>query len=518
MVRRQPLVSDHVPSGLATSTKESIRASMDILRMSFRQGKLRAVVDRKHVLRQIRTLVLEGEHLLADAYKLDLHRHPTELFAGEIALVLSEVQEHLDYLDDWAAPQPVSTNLVNVPGSSAIVSDPLGVCCIMATWNFPISLALVPLIGCISAGNCALVRLPADGTTDHINAVLASLMDKYLNDTVVQYVVGGIDANIAMLAEKFDLIFVTGGPTIGKIVARAAAETLTPVVLELGGKSPCIVDSNVDLQVAATRVAWGAVTNAGQVCLRPDYVFVHSSVAHEFIALIVDRFTNFFGPNPQASDSYGRIVNTDQVNRLAAIIAADRPFLIHGGDVHIENRFVAPTLLNFKFDLRAFETSAAMQGEIFGPILPIVYYDDLQTAIDFVNARPKPLALYVFSTNQKDVVQPLLDETFSGGVCVNDVLVHYTNSALPFGGVGNSGMGAYHGHHSFRTFSHQKAVMYKWTFGDIPQRYMPYTPTSAKVLKLALMPISRNAKRACLLLAVFLLVAIVVVVMWAALK
>ncbi|KAF0715428.1 hypothetical protein As57867_003368, partial [Aphanomyces stellatus] len=331
-----PLLSKLPPKTLLPSTKETIRSSMDTLRTSFRQGKLRPVENRKRILRQIRTLLTEGRALLEEAFLLDLHKHPTELFTFELSVTFADIQEHLDYVDDWAAPQKVSTNLVNLPGSSAIISDPLGVCCIMDTWNYPLMLLFMPLIGCISAGNCALLRFPTDGTCDNITAVMASLFDKYVDPDVVQYVVGGIDANIAMLAEKFDLIFVTGGTTIGKIVARAAAETLTPVVLELGGKSPCIVDSNVDLQVAATRVAWGAFVNCGQTCVRPDYLFVHSKIAKEFMGLLVDRLDAFFGGNPQTSDSYGRLVNAAQVNRLAAIIDADRPYVVHGGDVDAE--------------------------------------------------------------------------------------------------------------------------------------------------------------------------------------
>ncbi|KAF0685105.1 Aste57867_22979 [Aphanomyces stellatus] len=500
------------------STASSIRASTTTLRASFNQGKTRPLETRKHMLKQIQTLLTEGQEQLEEAFLEDLHKHPTEVFSLELALVFAEIQEHLDYLDDWAAPQKVSTNLVNLPGSSAIISDPLGVCCIMDTWNYPVMLLFVPLVGCISAGNCALVRLPTHGTCDNITAVMASLIDQYLDPDIVQYVVGGIDANIAMLAEKFDLIFVTGGTTIGKIVARAAAETLTPVVLELGGKSPCIVDSNVDLQVAATRVAWGAFVNCGQTCVRPDYLFVHSKIAKEFMGLLVDRLDAFFGGNPQTSDSYGRLVNAAQVNRLAAIIDADRPYVVHGGDVDAENRYIAPTLLNFKSDMRAFEASAAMQGELFGPILPIVYYDNVQDTIDFVNARPKPLSLYVFSNSQKQVVQPVLDQTSSGSACVNDVILHLTNSKLPFGGVGNSGMGAYHGHHSFRTFSHQKAVMYKSTMGDIPFRYMPYTPTSAKVLKLAMMPISRQKQQVAWVVAVTTIAAIASAILWSVCK
>ncbi|ETV96769.1 hypothetical protein H310_10077 [Aphanomyces invadans] len=518
MTSKTPLVSnlDTLPATVPASTKASIQESLATLRTSFRQGKLRSLEARKCVLRQIHTLLTEGTPLLEAAVKRDLHKHPTELHVMELAGVYHEIQEFLDYLDEWAAPEKVGTNLINLPGSSSIISDPLGVCCILGTWNYPVSLLLVPLVGCIGAGNTALLRLPTDGTADHTSAALAHLLDKYVDQTVVRYVAGGIDANIAMLAEKYDLIFCTGGTTIGTIVARAAAETLTPIVLELGGKSPCIVDSKVDLNVAASRIVWGAFANCGQTCVRPDYLFVHASVADTFVALVLEKIKTFYGAQPETSDSYGRLVNAAQFNRLSSIVDADRAFIACGGQRDAADRYLAPTVLDFGSDVAAFQASAAMsRGELFGPVLPIVSYTDLDAVIDFINARPKPLSLYVFSDNKQGVVDPVLAQTSSGSACVNDALVQITNGNLPFGGVGTSGMGAYHGKHSFRAFSHQKAVVRKTTKFDMPQRYMPYTAASSRIIKAAASPITRTQTRLFVAAAAGAVVAIVAALVWA---
>ncbi|KAG9398112.1 hypothetical protein AC1031_014912 [Aphanomyces cochlioides] len=492
---------------LQPSTAASIEADVTTLRASFRQGKLKSLESRKRILRQIQKLVSENTSLFEEAIMKDLHRHPSELFLAEIAHVLSEVQEALDYLNDWAAPKKVSTNLANIPGTSRIVREPLGVCCIIDTFNYPISLALAPLIGCISAGNCGLVRLPPEGTCDNITAALASLIDKYIDADVVRYVVGGIEPNIAMLKHKFDLIFVTGGLTIGKIVARAAAEHLTPTVLELGGKSPCIVDESVDLKLAARRIAWGSFMNCGHTCVRPDYLLIHSKVADTFVRLLIDQLHEFFGDDPQQSSSYGRIVNQGHTKRLVGIVESDRAFVIHGGKSDLADRYLAPTVLNFKTNFQAFEASASMQDELFGPVLPMVYYDQLDPVLDFINGRPKPLALYVFATNSR-MIDTVMKGTTSGGFVANDTIVHYLNSHLPFGGVGGSGMGAYHGKHSFEAFSHKKSVLLRGSYLDLPQRYMPYTPSGFRVLKLALSPITRAQVRFALGTTIVTLAAI----------
>ncbi|KDO26094.1 hypothetical protein SPRG_08455 [Saprolegnia parasitica CBS 223.65] len=477
IVSAKPTLPLLTPMAAAT-----IQDHVAALRTAFRNGAMRPLAARKAALIQLQTLLTEGCELLQSAIWADLHKHATETYVTETSVALLEIQEHLDSMDEWAAPKRVSTNLLNVPGSSFIRSDPLGVCCIFDTWNYPIMLLLMPLIGCLSAGNVALVRLPTDGSCDNVAAALAHLLDKYMDRNVLRYVNGGIDANKALLQEKFDLIFCTGGCTIGKIVARAAAETLTPVILELGGKSPAIIDASIDLLVTARRLVWGAFTNAGQTCVRPDYIFVHASIGPALVAAMKQAAVDFFGADPQASDSYGRLVNSAQFDRICRIYEADKAFAVHGGQSDASDRFFGPTIFNFESDYATFASSASMEGELFGPLLPICYYTD-------VNA-PKPLALYVFS--KKSAFQELvLSNTTSGSVCVNDTMVQILNPSLPFGGVGNSGMGAYHGHKSFEVFSHAKSVLYKHFILDIAQRYQPYTPFARQLFGLVMYPAPR---------------------------
>ncbi|OQS03533.1 aldehyde dehydrogenase, partial [Thraustotheca clavata] len=473
------------------TSEETIQEHVQVLRKSFNAGKLKSLSARKTQLKQLRLILTEGQEILQAAIWKDLHKHSTETFVAEVGLCLAEIQDHLDYMDDWAAPQKVSTNLLNIPGSSYVRSDPLGVCCIMDTWNYPIQLLVLPLIGCLSAGNCALLRLPAEGTSDNVAAALAYLFDKYMDSDVVRYVAGGINANIAMLKQKFDLIFCTGGCTIGKIVARAAAETLTPVILELGGKSPAIIDSSIDVIVSARRLIWGGFSNCGQTCVRPDYIFVHESIGPALVKALKQAILDFFGENPQQCDSYGRLVNSAQFERMQRLYDADKDFAIIGGQSDQTDRYFAPTLFNYELNYDAFVSSAVMEGELFGPLLPICYYKDIHQALDYVNSHPKPLSLYVFSSSSS-IQELVLSNTTSGSACVNDTLVHLTNPHLPFGGVGNSGMGAYHGHHSFKAFSHQKSVMYKPFILDIAQRYQPYTSFAEKLLRFALRPIPRS--------------------------
>ncbi|RHY30228.1 hypothetical protein DYB32_004511 [Aphanomyces invadans] len=508
MTSKTPLVSnlDTLPATVPASTKASIQESLATLRTSFRQGKLRSLEARKCVLRQIHTLLTEGTPLLEAAVKRDLHKHPTELHVMELAGVYHEIQEFLDYLDEWAAPEKVGTNLINLPGSSSIISDPLGVCCILGTWNYPVSLLLVPLVGCIGAGNTALLRLPTDGTADHTSAALAHLLDKYVDQTVVRYVAGGIDANIAMLAEKYDLIFCTGGSTA---LPRVRSHSKTRV--GTGWEKPL----HRRFQGGPERS--GIPHRLGRLCqLRADVRSPGLLVADTFVALVLEKIKTFYGAQPETSDSYGRLVNAAQFNRLSSIVDADRAFIACGGQRDAADRYLAPTVLDFGSDVAAFQASAAIsRGELFGPVLPIVSYIDLDAVIDFINARPKPLSLYVFSDNKQGVVDPVLAQTSSGSACVNDALVQITNGNLPFGGVGTSGMGAYHGKHSFRAFSHQKAVVRKTTKFDMPQRYMPYTAASSRIIKAAASPITRTQTRLFVAAAAGAVVAIVAALVWA---
>ncbi|GLD97728.1 hypothetical protein PINS_up006418 [Pythium insidiosum] len=314
-----------------------------------------------------------------------------------------------------------------------------------------------------------------------------------MDKRVVRYVHGGVDESRTMLEQKFDLIFCTGGEFIGKIVAQAAAKTLTPTVLELGGKSPAIVDETCDLDVCVRRLAWGSFLNAGQTCVRPDYVLVHHKIGDRFVSKLEETLRGFFGEDPQKSESYGRLINSRAFERVSGLLAKDKARVTVGGQVDAADRFIAPTFFNYKQDKTAFLSSACMSQEIFGPLLPIHYYDSLDDALEIVNAGAKPLALYVYTSNTK-TRNRVLNETSSGSVCVNDAIMQLSNPHLPFGGVGNSGMGAYHGKHSFDAFSHKKSVLVRSTWLDVKERYYPYTERSAKIMVPALRPISRRTK------------------------
>ncbi|CAK4070958.1 unnamed protein product [Aphanomyces euteiches] len=483
-----------------------VASDVAALRKTFNSEKTRPLVVRKEIIKQLRRLIVENEQELCQALQQDLHKHPAETYAFEMTTVLKEIQEHLDYLDDWAAPHSVATSIVCLPGMSSIVAEPLGVVLLFGTWNYPIYLSLLPLVGALSAGNCALVRFAADGSVDATNALLASLFDKYLDRDIVRYAIGGLDVSKEVLAQRYDLIFCTGSERIGKIVARAAAENLTPVVLELGGKSPTIIDDTADLTVTARRVAWGAFANAGQTCVRPDHVFVSEMIGDAFVQQLKHETERLFSADPVAVDHYGRIANDAHFDKLHLILKQDAKYIVHGGDVDRATRFIAPTILNFKSDRGAFDRSAAMADEIFGPIIPVVYSSDLSSILAAILSRPKPLGLYVFSRNQK-TIDRILSRTSSGAACVNDTMMQMSNHNLPFGGVGSSGMGRYHGKFSFDTFSHAKAILRKPFWLDLPQRYMPYTPLNVKIVRLLLSPIPRAAVRG--VLGTVILVAVV---------
>lgn len=471
-----------------SSTAASITADVQALRAAFKSGVTRDFEARKHQLVQLRRLVKENLDEISDALWKDMHKNPIETKLSEVGLVMMEIQEHLDFLEAWSQPERVGTNLGNLPGKSFIYKEPLGVVNIIGTWNYPIQLTLTPLVGALSAGNTVLLRLPGNDTCVHTTEVMAKLVAKYLDDRFVRTVRGGVEASKVMLEQRFDLIFCTGGEFIGKIVAEAAAKHLTPTILELGGKSPTIVDETCNIAVTARRIAWGGFMNAGQTCVRPDYVMVSKKIGDKLVAAIERELHNFFGDDAQKSDSYGRLVNERSYARVSALLAKDTKRVTCGGAMDAKDRFIAPTLLNFKTDFDSFDKSAVMSQEIFGPLLPIYYYDTLQEAIDYVNDHPKPLSLYIFTTNAKNR-EHVLTHTTSGGVTVNDTVVHLSNSSLPFGGVGSSGMGAYHGKHSFDAFTHRKGVQVKYNILDAPQRYQPYTKSAETVLAIMLAPI-----------------------------
>lgn len=466
---------------------EKVAKDVQALRETFESGKTLSASWRRKQLLDIQKMVTEGQEVLCSALKEDLNKSMLEGFVAEVSFIQNEVQEHLDHLDDWMAPESVPTDLLNIPGTSEIQRDPLGVACVMGAWNYPVQLSLLPVVGAIAAGNTVLVRVPSDKYSTHASRAMATLLEQYMDPSVVRCVEGARDATTAVLRQRFDIIFFTGGSYVGKMVAKAAAEYLTPVVLELGGKSPCIIDSSADLTVAARRVTWGAFMNAGQTCVRPDYVMVHESVAEKFIAKVKDCIVQMYGRNAMESDYFGRIINSRAHQRLTKILQDNKEFISYGGKADEDNKFIEPTILDFGRDFKAFATSSSMADEIFGPIMPIFRYSDISSVIHFINNGGKPLALYCFTTDHR-IRNRILRQTSSGGAVVNDCIVHLSNSNLPFGGVGQSGMGSYHGKASFDVFSHKKSVLHKTTWFDLPQRYPPYSPMSGAILKAVLAP------------------------------
>ncbi|RLN98086.1 hypothetical protein BBJ28_00018781 [Nothophytophthora sp. Chile5] len=491
-------------------SKQDIPADVAALRSSFATGATKQMETRISLLKALQHLVTDNEAQLAEAAWKDMHKNSTELYVGEVQPVQAELQYFLDFLADWMQPESVATNLSNLPGRSYIRREPLGVACIVATWNYPLVTGLLPLVPALGAGNCVLLRLPGDDTSRHMNNVLIELFDKYMDKRYVRYVYGGVEETKAMLRERFDIIFATGGHFMGKIVAKAAAEHLTPIVLELGGKSPCIIDETADLALAATRISWGAFHNGGQTCIRPDYLLVDAKHGDRFVKLLEEQISVMYGAGPAAkeSPSFGRVINQRMFDRVARILETDRKFVSYGGETDLKQRYIAPTVLNFRSDLTAFTASAAMREEIFGPLLPVYYYTsgNLDEAIDFITAREKPLALYHFSDSGKSK-ERVICETSAGGMVVNDVMMHCPNLNLPFGGVGHSGMGSYHGHYGFEAFTHRKAVLYRYGFLDLPQRYAPYTPANDRFLRLGMKPVTRLQVRMFKLLGVAALVA-----------
>ena len=375
---------------------------------------------------------------------------------------------------------------INSFSSSYVQKDPLGVTLVMSAWNYPILLQLQPVVGAIAAGNCVVIK-PAS-YAKNVAACISRLVTKYLDPDCIVAVQGNRHITNALLQQKFDMIFFTGSPFVGKVIAEAAAKNLTPVVLELGGKSPCVVDKSADIKIAARRAGWGALMNSGQTCVRPDYFLVHEDIADKFVKQLVETIKEFYGKDPQKSEWFGRLINASAFKRLATCVEKDKAFIVHGGDMDEEDKYISPTVFDFGTDQAAFEASEVMQDEIFGPLIPIFRFRDFEDqVVQFIRDRPKPLALYCFTTTGERSEQ-ILRLTSSGGAVINDVVVHLGNSNLPFGGVGESGMGSYHGKRTFDCFSHHKAVIKRSNFGDVPMRYPPYSAADQKVMRSALRP------------------------------
>jgi len=442
-------------------------------RQAFDSGITRPLAWRKAQLETMITMLEKHQDELSAALKVDLGRGVEEAWLYDIGFTITEVKLMLKNLKKWTAPRKVPTPMVTRPASSMRVPQPLGVVCVIAPWNYPVQLLLIPAAGAIAAGN-AVVMKPSEVSSE-TSRVLAKIVPLYFTDKAVAIVEGGVQETTELLKQKFDHIFYTGNGAVGRVVMRAAAENLTPVTLELGGKSPTIVDASANIAVAARRIAWAKYVNAGQTCVAPDYVLAHKSIANELVEAIRTSITEFYGEDPHASKDYSRVISPKHFSRLTSLISSGKVAI--GGQSEPAERYIAPTVL-----VDVDQNSAVMQEEIFGPILPVLEVGSIDEAIGFVNSRPHPLALYVFAQDNS-VNEKVVAETTSGGVTVNGTIMHMTGPYLPFGGIGESGMGAYHGQSGVDVFQHLKPVLKRSTMLDAPLAYPPYTKRKFSILK-----------------------------------
>ena len=442
-------------------------------RTAFESGKTRPLAWRKAQLLGMIKMLRDNADEFSAALKQDLGRGPEEAWLYDIGFSITEIELIIKNLKKWTEPRKVSTPLVSLPGSSHRIPQPLGVVLVIAPWNYPIQLLMIPVAGAIAAGN-AVVMKPSE-VSSATSALLGKLVPQYFDNDAVAIVEGAVPETTQLLAEKFDHIFYTGNGTVGRVVMRAAAENLTPVTLELGGKSPTIVDKSANIAIAGRRIAWAKYVNAGQTCVAPDYVLAHADIADKLVDEIRKSVKDFYGADPQQSGDFARISSPRHFSRLKAMLASGK--IAIGGQTDEQQRYIAPTVL---VDVTA--SDSVMQEEIFGPILPMLTVGSIDEAINFVNARPHPLALYVFAEDQK-VNDKVVASTTSGGVTVNGTIFHMTGPFLPFGGVGESGMGAYHGRAGVDTFQHLKPVLKRSTRVDAPLAYPPYTKRKFAILK-----------------------------------
>ena len=439
----------------------------------FNTGKTKDISFRITQLKNLQKAVIDHEAAIIAALKTDLHKSEFETYTTEIALCKKEINYALKQIANWTKPKKANIPLEQLPGFGRIYPEPLGVVLIISPWNYPFQLIIAPLVGAIAAGNCAILK-PSE-IAAHTSKLLADILPKYFDPAYIAVVEGGVEISQQLLAEKFDHIFFTGGTTIGRKVMEAAAKHLTPVTLELGGKSPCIVDADTNIEYTARRITWGKFINAGQTCVAPDYLLVEQSIKQQLLDKIQKCIREFLGEQPATSPDYARIINQKHFNRLVEFIQYGKTII--GGESNSNELYIAPTVL----DSVSLE-SPLMQEEIFGPILPVLTYSDISEAIAIVNQRPKPLALYLFSHN-KNLQRRVLQSTSSGSVCINDTVMQFAVPGLPFGGVGSSGMGKYHGKASFDTFSHYKSVLNRSLILDVKLRYAPYSKSKLQLLK-----------------------------------
>lgn len=443
-------------------------------RAFFHTGATLDLNFRRQMLKRLQAALDKWEQPLADALWADLHKSYEEAYLTELSIVRGEVKNHLRHLGRWAKRKRMSTPIKMFPSRSYIVSEPLGNTLIIAPWNYPVQLLLNPLVGAISAG-CTAVLKPSPYVPT-VSATLARMIEDTFDPQYIAVVQGNRDVNQALLAQRFDLIFFTGSPSLGKMVMEAASRHLTPVVLELGGKSPCIVDRDADIKTAAKRIAWGKTLNSGQTCIAPDYLLVHEEVKERFVEAFAKAVKELHGTDIKAHRHYVRMVSDRAFERVKGYLAEGD--ILYGGRTDESERFIEPTLLDPHISLSDADadakasSKAVLTEEIFGPIFPMLTFKERDEVVRYITRREKPLAFYYFGS--EDNGWRIIRHTSSGGACINDTIMHIANEHVPFGGVGNSGMGCYHGEESYRAFSHYRTVVATGTWIDLPFRYMPY--------------------------------------------
>ncbi|MBY6951076.1 aldehyde dehydrogenase [Clostridium botulinum] len=443
---------------------ENIRNILEKQKSFFDKGYTKDINFRIEALKKLKHNIKINENNIFKALKIDLNKSEFETFITEIGIVYDEINGAIKNIKKWSKPKKVKTPITNFLASSYIYNESYGVVLIMSPWNYPFQLIMAPLVGAISAGNCVLLK-PSELAIETEKIIVKIIKDTF-SDEYIGVITGGIEESTALLKEKFDYIFYTGGINVGRIVMRAAAEHLTPITLELGGKSPCIVDKDANIDLAARRIAWGKFLNAGQTCVAPDYLVVHRNIKEKLISSIENYIVEFFGENTFESEDYPRIINERHFKRLEGYLKEGK--IVSGGNTDINNLYIEPTIIegiNFE--------NKIMEEEIFGPIFPVIEFENIDKVIDIVKNNPKPLALYYFSENKEKQEFIIKNISFGGG-CINDTIMHLSTSALPFGGVGSSGIGGYHGRASFDTFSHKKSILKKSNLIDVKIRYAPF--------------------------------------------
>lgn len=442
----------------------------------FNTGKTIDISYRKQALLKLYEALKTWEDRLNAALNEDLNKSEYEAYMCETGLTMSELRYMIKHVKKWSRRKHVRTPLAQFAAKSFVIKEPYGVALVMSPWNYPVLLTLEPLIGAIAAGNCCIVKPSAYSPA--ASAVIKAMISDIFPEEYVAVVLGGRKENSTLLDQKFDYIFFTGGVSVGKLVMEKASEHLTPVTLELGGKSPCIIDHTADIKTAAKRIVFGKYLNCGQTCVAPDYILAEKSIKDEFVNELINQIRTQYGVEPLDNKNYGKMINEKHYNRVMGLI--DKNKTVTGGYGRKDSLQIAPTVLD-----GVTENDAVMQQEIFGPVLPIIEVPCIDKAYEFVRSRPEPLALYLF-TSDSDTEKRFLNTIPFGGGCVNDTIIHLATSSMGFGGVGNSGMGSYHGKKSFDTFSHEKSIVKKYTWIDLPMRYQPYKKMYERLIRMFL--------------------------------